>query len=180
MVTSRPFNDLGAFVDLVGMACYKEQELRRGAEFIRLEPGDIFCSIHGLSRKWGWGSEKTRRFLQALQKDGRITFHSTPGREGYTVVRLQDWTKYQLRGRKCNPARLLQPDGEPMEGTSCDIKNRKCDIKRDFYSGMGSQIEAPPVTFSETLAVNHGIKLNKEGEDLVLNDILGELSLLRR
>jgi len=69
---SEPFTKGQAWVDLFGLANYKEHTIWiRGVEIL-VKRGELARSELTLAKRWRWSREKVRRFLSWLESDGKI------------------------------------------------------------------------------------------------------------
>ena len=60
----KPFSKGQALVDLFLRTTHDEQRVK-GVKLVR---GQIFITIKGLAKEWGWDRQKVRRFLAALER----------------------------------------------------------------------------------------------------------------
>lgn len=81
-----PFSKNAALVDLLLLANFGggDVETKRGA-VIHLEPGQLFTSYGFLAQRWGWSSNKVRRFLAEFQRRALGTADGTPNGTTLTV-----------------------------------------------------------------------------------------------
>jgi len=68
----KPFDRGRAWVDLILMANWKDNKFLLGNELMMVERGSFITSELKLMDRWGWGKEKTRKFLKLLESDGMI------------------------------------------------------------------------------------------------------------
>lgn len=60
----KPYSKGQAWIDLLLMANHQESKFPYKGEIIILTRGTVYRSVLCLSERWGWGREKTRRFLK--------------------------------------------------------------------------------------------------------------------
>ena len=88
----KPFDRARAWVDLLLLANWKDQdEIYRG----RLEHrkrGDVNCSIQWLADRWGWSRNKVYRYLALLTDTGMCTVDGTPNG---TTLHIEKYAFYQ-------------------------------------------------------------------------------------
>lgn len=89
---TRPFCELGAWVDLIMEANFSQGSVGT----VELARGELVVTERGLAERWGWNKQRVRRFLQELQADGSITKLD----QKRTKIRINNYERYQ-------PVRLL-------------------------------------------------------------------------
>lgn len=60
----KPFDKGKALADLFLRTTYDEQRIKG----VRLRRGQLFITIHGLAKEWGWDRKKVRSFLAGLER----------------------------------------------------------------------------------------------------------------
>ena len=68
----RPFSKGQAWVDLIFLADYSDEDVLLKGEIIPCRRGELRHSINYLSERWGWSRGKVTRFLNTLEADGVI------------------------------------------------------------------------------------------------------------
>lgn len=99
---NEPFDKRSAWVDLIGMAAYVDHEGKdyQGRMNV-LKRGEIHTSMLYLAERWKWDRRKVKRFLECLQRDSMLSFHSTTnGTQGGTVIILENYDFYQRKRTK--------------------------------------------------------------------------------
>lgn len=89
---AEPFTKAQAWIDLIGMANYKERSFLLGSEEIHAEIGSVITSELKLMSRWQWSKEKVRSFLKFLERRGSI--ERRPDRKK-TVIILRNYEEYQ-------------------------------------------------------------------------------------
>lgn len=87
---NEPFTRGQAWVDLIGRAAFKDNDLTMR--------GELIISERGLSKRWKWSASKVRRFLQKLESDGMIKRSSNRSTNRSTwgsVLRIEKYEDYQ-------------------------------------------------------------------------------------
>lgn len=90
---ARVLSEFEAWIDLIQSARYDEAvkiEYIDGRE-IKYGRGQYPASIRFLAKRWTWGEQKVRTFLNELKKDGSIT---TDSLQGMNVITLCKYEKY--------------------------------------------------------------------------------------
>lgn len=86
---------LKAWLDLIMLANYENKKAPCKGKIITCKRGDVNLSISYLSRRWGWGRNKTRKFLDLLAQDNMIQIKATTNR---TTLTLVNYGFYQDKG----------------------------------------------------------------------------------
>lgn len=88
-LNDEPFDRRSAWVDLLLLANHKEVKMMFNGNLITVDRGQILTSIRKLSEKWKWSYDKTRRFLQVIEKDGMVQKESDNFRTLLTIVKYE-------------------------------------------------------------------------------------------
>lgn len=90
---ARVLSEFEAWIDLIQSARFEEAvkiEYIDGRE-IKYGRGQYPASIRYLAKKWTWGEQKVRTFLNELKKDGSI---KTDSKQGMNIITLCKYDKY--------------------------------------------------------------------------------------
>lgn len=90
-----PFTKGQAWVDMFGLARYKDGFIRVNGERIDLKRGQLGWSQVKLAERWKWSRGKVKRFLNELENDQNIVQHMEQ-RNKYrtsiiTILNYDDW-----------------------------------------------------------------------------------------
>ena len=88
----KPFSKGQAWIDLILLAKYKQEKFPYKDGIAEGQRGTVYRSISWLAERWGWGRDKTRRFLELLQDDGMVTIRATTHQ---TTITLVNYEKFQ-------------------------------------------------------------------------------------
>ncbi len=88
----KPFSKGQAWVDLIGLANFKDSKATYNGKVITCERGTVYRSISYLARRWGWSRDKTRRFLDALESDSMIRVNATTN---HTTITIENYGFFQ-------------------------------------------------------------------------------------
>lgn len=88
----KPFSKGQAWIDLILLAKYKQEKFPYKDGITEGQRGTVYRSISWLAERWGWGRDRTRRFLDLLQEDGMITIVATTHQ---TTITLVNYEKFQ-------------------------------------------------------------------------------------
>ncbi len=119
----KPFSKGHAWVDLLILANYTDVKDVAGDHVKVYERGKIYRSMQWLADEWGWDRRKVKRFLMALESDGKVSVEVLRG--GTTngcVITVVNYGKFQYQGYRDGTT-----DGT-TDGTQ--IKKNKKDKKR--------------------------------------------------
>lgn len=100
---ARVLSEFEAWIDLIQSARFDEAvkiEYIDGRE-IKYGRGQYPASIRFLAKKWSWGDQKVRSFLNELKRDGSITTDSS---QGMNIITLCKYDKYNSVGLGENTA----------------------------------------------------------------------------
>lgn len=90
--SDRPFSKGQAWIDLLMLACWKDEKALVKGSLIEKKRGEVHASIKWLADRWGWGWRKVSRFLEMLANDKMVTLNSTT--HGTTVT-IENYSKFQ-------------------------------------------------------------------------------------
>ena len=93
-----------AWISLLSRAKGRPGRELVGHSMIPLERGQLIFSIHGLAKDWSWGRGKVRRFLESLEREGRISVNRgcsegvskpyPPATPPYSVITICKYDEY--------------------------------------------------------------------------------------
>ena len=82
----KPFNMASAWIDLLLLANHEDKETIFDKKPILIKRGQRITSVRELSARWGWGKDKTLRFLRLLESEKMIVKDSDSRRTLITIV----------------------------------------------------------------------------------------------
>ena len=82
----KPFNMASAWIDLLLLANHEDKETIFDKKPILVKRGQRITSVRELSARWGWGKDKTLRFLRLLEREKMIVKDSDSRRTLLTIV----------------------------------------------------------------------------------------------
>lgn len=82
----KPFNMASAWIDLLLLANHEDKETIFDKKPILVKRGQRITSVRELSARWGWGKDKTLRFLRLLESEKMIVKNSDSRRTLLTIV----------------------------------------------------------------------------------------------
>jgi hypothetical protein len=85
---------LGAWLWLVGKACWKPTPFNIQGKTITLDRGQLCVSIRSLASEWGWSKSAVDRFITRLKTETMIEAEAGHGR---LVITICNYSKYQDR-----------------------------------------------------------------------------------
>lgn len=92
----KPFGKGQAWIDLLFLANHEPHKTRVGDKFIECGRGQVNRSYRWLAEAWGWSTEKVRRFIKLLEKDGMVTVLRDTN---VTVITIENYDCYQFDPR---------------------------------------------------------------------------------
>lgn len=108
----KPFSKAQAWLDLLLSANHQDKKIALGNELILVRRGSFITSELKLMGRWGWGKEKTRKFLKLLQDDGMIVKISDHKK---TTINIVNYNDYQQSLDCKQTVNRLQTDHEQTE-----------------------------------------------------------------
>lgn len=129
MWSEKPFTKGQAWIDLIGLANWKDSEIMNGYEVITIHRGEVARSQKWLAERWGWDRKKVRRFLKGLSDDQALSINASPNG---TTLTIENYNKYQGEGATNDPAIPHQlPINSPHKNNNKNNKKNNF-IKRDI------------------------------------------------
>jgi hypothetical protein len=92
LYNDKPFDRTHAWLDILLSANHQDKKISLGNELILVKRGTFITSELKLMNKWGWGKEKTRKFLKLLEQDGMIKKVSDKKK---TLIEIINYDIYQ-------------------------------------------------------------------------------------
>ncbi len=92
--SERSFSQAEAWLDLIQMARFEAEtatKILANGRRVSVKRGEIHASLRYLSSRWGWGVDKTRRFIENAKKDNDIE-HRTE--QGESIIKLCNYDAY--------------------------------------------------------------------------------------
>lgn len=109
----KPFARGQAWIDLLLMARFADGKDYYNGHMIERKKGTVYTSVGFLAKRWGWSSNKVRRFLNELEADKMCTRNGTA--DGTTLT-IENWAFYQ-DARRTDETTDGTPDGRTDERT---------------------------------------------------------------
>lgn len=126
-----PFDLRSAWVDLLLLTNHRDVDTIFDYKPLTIKRGEYLTSVRKLSKRWGWGNEKTLKYLRMLEGLGMITRESDNRRTLITIVKYDDYQCDPNTGQA--PPRTLTehyPNANPPQ--TKNEKNEKND-KKNIY-----------------------------------------------
>ena len=151
----KPFNMASAWIDLLLLANHEDKETIFDKKPILVKRGQRITSVRELSARWGWGKDKTLRFLRLLESEKMIVKDSDSRRTLLTIV---NYGFYQdCENENETVIRTLTGQSQATN------KNDKNDKNNNIRSNSDDLNE------TETLKKNKTKLTDEENEELVKN-----------
>lgn len=90
-----PFTRGQAFIDLLLMVNHKDKKIMFNGELIEVKKGSKITSLRQLSDRWKWSTNKVKKYLEQLQKDGMINYKCDNKK---TLITIENYSVYQGQG----------------------------------------------------------------------------------
>lgn len=96
----KPFSKGQAWVDLLFLANYSDVKNVEGDHVTVYERGKIYRSMQWLADEWGWDRRKVKRFLMALESDGKVSVEVFKGgTSNGCIITVENYDKFQFQLR---------------------------------------------------------------------------------
>lgn len=112
---AEPFTRMGAWIDMLLMARHKAGYVRVRGVSLRIERGQIAVSQDNLAKRWKWGRQKVRQFIQELEQQNQIQVTQQKGKL-INCISILNFDKYQLR--QPTDDTMDEPIKEPIDDTT--------------------------------------------------------------
>ncbi len=86
------FDKARAWIDLLILACHKEESVKIRKHMINLKPGELCYSMKTLARRWQWNFRTVSNYLDVLESKRMIHRQIIPVT---TIISIVNWSKYQ-------------------------------------------------------------------------------------
>ncbi|MDR0659821.1 MAG: hypothetical protein LBG19_03250 [Prevotellaceae bacterium] len=120
----RSYSMAEAWLDLLQMARYDEKpavKILASNKDLTINRGEIHASIRFLSSRWGWGLERTQKFIDMCKKSGAIE-RRTEHHE--SILKLCNYDKY-------NPLSNINPNISPNINPNINRTSARTNNKKD-------------------------------------------------
>lgn len=81
-----PFGRKDAWIDLLLLVNHKDKKVIFDGKVITVKAGQRITSLRKLSQRWQWSKDRTKRFLDLLEKEGMITKECDSKKTIITIV----------------------------------------------------------------------------------------------
>lgn len=146
-----PFTRGQAFIDLLLIVNHKDKKIMFNGELIEVKRGSKITSLRQLSDRWKWSTNKVKKYLEQLQKDGMINYKSDNKK---TLLTIENYEVYQSRGNTDETQMKQRSDTEEKqkkfksdaeENQKKTNKNDKEYIKNDKEREEWEEEKTPPL-----------------------------------
>lgn len=145
----KPFGKGQAWIDLLFLANHEPHKTRVGDQFIECGRGQVNRSYRWLAEAWGWSTEKVRRFIKLLEKDGMVTVLRDTN---VTVITIENYDCYQFESRSDETESRQNRDTTETEARSerehtknvKNVKNVKNEKKKEAGTPIPLRNVIPP------------------------------------
>lgn len=131
---NEPFTMGQAWVDLIAMANYADNDHFYKGTFQRVKRGQIATSKKMLAERWRWSEGKVRRYLSNLERAQMVHIHSTTNG---TLITIEKYAFYQ-DSRRTNG----QTDGE-QTASKRRADGEQTATKKEINKNKGNGIYIP-------------------------------------
>jgi len=133
-----PFNEILAWIWLIGAASYKDKNIYFNKRNIDIKRGQLITSIRQLCKTFHWGNTKVENFLKRLTKTGKISRQQQDGR--YTMITICNYETYQNMqdGDKTENKTQIRRTQDALKTRLTNIKESK-QSKRNKKEDIGDK-----------------------------------------
>ncbi len=110
---SEKFTKAQAWVDLIGLANWRDKTTEIRGILIEIKRGEVARSKVFLATRWGWSRGKVIRFLDGMEMEHQIVQQTVQQKKDVTsLIKITNYDQYQLDGTP-NDTASRTPDGTP-------------------------------------------------------------------
>ena len=94
----RAFSRAEAWIDLFQCARFEDGSVTKrlvSGRVVNIKQGEIHASLRYLARRWGWGVEKTKRFIDSAKKKQQIEHRTEQGESIISIVNYDYYTSLE-------------------------------------------------------------------------------------
>ena len=143
----KPFNMASAWIDLLLLANHEDKETIFDKKPILVKRGQRITSVRELSARWGWGKDKTLRFLRLLESEKMIVKESDSRRTLLTIV---NYGIYQdCENENETVIRTLTGQSQATNKNDKNDKNNNICSNSDDLNEIDKQKKKPKLTEEE-------------------------------
>ena len=146
-----------AWVDMIGLANYKDGFIRVRGNKLTVKRGQVGWSIIKLSERWAWSEGKIRRYLNELQTDGQIERQKSNVSSIITIVKYEE---YQYDGCQNGEQTAGQTAGQTADRRR--TTNKKKQSKQEENNKKTSKFTPPTIDEVKAHCSDKGIDLDAE------------------
>jgi len=122
---NRERTKLEAWIDLLFLANFQDNELLIGYQTIPIKRGQFLTSEVKLAERWNWSRGKVRRYLQYLEDEKMLIKNSTTAYTTLTIVKYED---YQSGGTTSSTTKSQPKANEKPQLNKEERKKKEKDI----------------------------------------------------
>lgn len=153
---SEPFSRGQAWIDLLMLANHEDHKTMFDGQLVTVPKGSRITSIRKLAERWGWGRDKTMKFLNTLQADKMIEKTADTRK---TVITIVNYGKYQSNeDEQRTPSGHSADTERTLNGHSADTEPTQTRIIKNDKKEKNEKnidIEYSDTTYPHTLAESH-------------------------
>lgn len=174
---SEPFTRGQAWLDLFGLAQYKDGYFRSRGIKIEIKRGQLGYSQVTLAQRWKWSRNKVRRFLKELEKNKDISLKTKHQNcdvtTVITVLKYNKWqgmehqTEHQTEHQKDTKRNTYNKDNkDKKDNKDSFLKNNSFTILWEEYLLMRKKLKKPMTDKAKELAIKKLHKLSNDNIEI--------------
>ena len=144
----KPFNMASAWIDLLLLANHEDKETIFDKKPILVKRGQRITSVRELSARWGWGKDKTLRFLRLLEREKMIVKDSDSRRTLLTIVNYGIYQDCE-NGNETVIRTLTGQSQATNKNDKNDKNNNRCSNSDDLNESEKPKKKKPKLTEEE-------------------------------
>lgn len=126
---------LGAWLWLVGKACWQPTDFNIQGKTVALQRGQLCVSIRSLASEWGWSKSAVDRFITRLKTETMI---ETEAGHGRLILTICNYSNYQ--DRKKAPRDTRGTASGTAAGQQRDLKEQGNKVTREEPNGSSTPL----------------------------------------
>lgn len=154
--TKEPYCKRAAWMDLILLVNYKDNDFCMGNRKIVVKRGQHWCGQEELQKRWRWSEKKVRDFLRLLENEGMIYLETS---NMGSMITLVNYGKYQ----DFVPGRAEQIKEQMTEQPTERIKEQKKNKKRTTDGATDGTDDG--ATYGQTRMNKNEIKNDPKNEN---------------
>lgn len=135
--SNEPFDMRSAWIDLLMLANHDNATIIFDGQPLEIKRGQYLTSVRKLSLRWGWGNEKTLKYLRLLENLQMIKKNSNKRR---TLLTIENYDVYQNTPNTNRTQTEQRPNTDQAQ--TINVKNEKENNNKRFVKPTADEVRA--------------------------------------